>query len=100
MYYRPPHDAAQRDAVIIDALTAVVERDGCWGFWKYFDRLRAQGRTWNCKPVHRVYCALRLNLPRRTIRRVPKRVRQPLAAPRQSRHMLHCMTRGSHVGEE
>lgn len=28
-----------------------------------------------------MYCALRLNLPRRTTRRVPKRVRQPLTAP-------------------
>jgi hypothetical protein len=27
-----------------------------------------------------VYCALRLNLPRRTTRRVPRRIRQPLAA--------------------
>jgi putative transposase len=32
--------------------------------------------------VHRVYCALRLNLPRRTKRRVPARLRQPLVAPR------------------
>src|SRR5436190_6609012 len=31
--------------------------------------------------MHRVYCALRLNLPRRTTRRVPRRIRQPLAAP-------------------
>ena len=31
--------------------------------------------------MHGVYCALRLNLPRRTTRRVPRRVRQPLAAP-------------------
>ncbi len=37
--------------------------------------------AWNHKHVHRVYCALRLNLPRRTTRRVPRRVRQPLAAP-------------------
>jgi putative transposase len=29
----------------------------------------------------RVYCALRLNLPRRTTRRVPRRIRQPLTAP-------------------
>lgn len=85
-YYRPPHDAAHRDAVVIDALTAVVERHGRWGFWKCFDRLRAQGQTWNHKRVHRVYCALRLNLPRRTSRRVPKRVRQPLDAPPQLNH--------------
>ena len=31
--------------------------------------------------MHRVYCALRLNLPRRTKRRVPVRLRQPLVAP-------------------
>jgi len=29
----------------------------------------------------RLYCALRLNLPRRTTRRVPRRIRQPLTAP-------------------
>ena len=31
--------------------------------------------------MHRVYCALRLNLPRRTKRRIPRRVRRPLVAP-------------------
>jgi putative transposase len=31
--------------------------------------------------VHRVYCALRLNVPRRAKRRVPTRLRQPLVAP-------------------
>ena len=31
--------------------------------------------------MHRVYCALRLNLPRRAKRRVPARLRQPLVAP-------------------
>src|SRR5262245_61046411 len=43
--------------------------------------MRVEGRRWNHKHVHRVYCALRLNLPRRTTRRVPRRVRQPLSAP-------------------
>src|SRR5688572_11735050 len=43
--------------------------------------MRVEGRRWKHKHVHRVYCALRLNLPRRTTRRVPRRVRQPLAAP-------------------
>jgi putative transposase len=81
-YYRPRVSWTERDAAVIDALTALVAERGRWGFWKLFDRLRAQGHAWNHKRVHRVYCALRLNLPRRTVRRVPKRIRQPLEAPR------------------
>jgi putative transposase len=80
-YYRPPISPARADAAVVAALTAVVAEHGRWGFWKCFDRLRLQGRPWNHKRVHRVYCALRLNLPRRTKRRVPHRLRQPLAAP-------------------
>ncbi len=80
-FYRPPVPASRRDAPVIAALTDVVARYPRWGFWKLFDRMRAEGRPWNHKRIHRVYCALRLNLPRRTTRRVPKRVRQPLAAP-------------------
>ena len=80
-YYQPPVPASRRDAAVIAALTDAVARYPRWGFWKLFDRLRVEGRPWNHKRVHRVYCALRLNLPRRTTRRVPKRVRQPLVAP-------------------
>ena len=80
-YYRPPVSRVRADASVIAALTSVVADHGRWGFWKCFDRLRLQGHRWNHKRVHRVYCALRLNLPRRTKRRVPHRLRQPLAAP-------------------
>lgn len=55
--------------------------NGRWGFWKCFDQLRLDGAWWNPKRVHRVYCALGLNLPRRTRKRIPKRIRQPLVAP-------------------
>ena len=80
-FYRPPVPTSRRDAAVIAALTDVVARYPRWGFWKLFDRMRVEGRRWNHKHVHRVYCALRLNLPRRTTRRVPRRIRQPLAAP-------------------
>ena len=80
-YYRQKLNWASRDAPVVDALNAVVEKRQRWGFWKCFDRLRDQGHGWNHKRVHRVYCKLRLNLPRRVKRRLPARVRQPLAAP-------------------
>jgi putative transposase len=80
-YYQPPMPATRRDAAVIAALTDAVARYPRWGFWKLFDRLHADGHPWNHKRVHRVYCALRLNLPRRTTRRVPRRIRQPLTAP-------------------
>jgi putative transposase len=80
-WYRRPADPAERDAAVMTALLAVVEKRTRWGFWKCFDRLRLDGQPWNHKRVHRVYCALRLNLPRRTKRRVPTRLRQPLVAP-------------------
>lgn len=82
-FYRPAPAPLARDAAVIDALQALVERRPQSGFWKCFDRLRRQGHAWNHKRVHRVYCALRLNLPRRTKRRVPTRLRQPLMAPTQ-----------------
>jgi putative transposase len=80
-WYRRPAPATIRDAAVIAALLAIVEQHGRWGFWKCFTRLRLDGHGWNHKHVHRVYCALRLNLPRRTKRRVPTRLRQPLVAP-------------------
>jgi putative transposase len=81
-YYQPPGDGVQlfRDRPVIDALQALVAMNTRWGFWKCYDRLRFDGHEWNHKRVHRVYCALRLNLPRRTRRRVPRRLRTPLIA--------------------
>ena len=63
---------------MIEALTLLSTTKPRWGFWKYVDRLRNTGHRWNHKRLWRVYCWLRLNLPRRTKKRLPNRLRQPL----------------------
>lgn len=83
-YYRIEVAPALADAAVIDALQAVIERHGRWGFWKCFRRLRLDGHGWNHKRVWRVYCQLKLNLPRRTRKRLPKRERQTLEVPMQA----------------
>ena len=76
-YYRSPRSRLTRDAEVVIALNDVVARHSR----KCFYRLRRAGHRWNHKRVHGVYCTLRLNLPRRTKRSVPARLRQPLVAP-------------------
>ena len=77
-YYRPRVDWARRDAPVMAALTTLVAEQSRWGFWKCCDRLRNLGHPWNHKRLWRVYCHLRLKLPRRTKKRLPVRLRQPL----------------------
>jgi putative transposase len=86
VFYRPPVDQCDRDAAVIEALTAVAAAYPRWGMWKCFDRLRLDGHPWNWKRVHRVYCALRLNLPRRTRKRLTTRAVLPLDAPARLNH--------------
>ncbi len=76
-----PTDVIERDAPVVTALNDTVERHGRWGFCKCFQRLRDQGQPWNHKRVYRVYCSMKLNLPRRTKKRVITQARQPLIAP-------------------
>jgi putative transposase len=80
-WYRPPPVRLVRDGPVIAALTAQVEQNPRWGFWKLFDRLHNLGQPWNPKRVHRVYCALGLNRRRRTKRPIPRRPKVPLLAP-------------------
>jgi putative transposase len=77
-YYRPLVDWARRDAPVIAALTTLVAAKSRWGFWKCWARLRLDGYPWNHKRLWRVYCQLRLNLPRCTKKRLPIRLRHPL----------------------
>jgi putative transposase len=79
-WYRRPQSSMERDAEVINVLNEIVGRKPRWGFWKLRDRLRLDGCSINHKRLHRVYCAMGLNLPRRTRRRLPTRPRRPLDA--------------------
>jgi len=81
-YYRQPErKQAERDRPVVDALNVVVDKHRRWGFWKCYDRMRLDGRPWNHKRVLRVYREMRLNLPRRTKKRIPTRQPQGLQVP-------------------
>lgn len=65
----------------MEALNQAIAKNGRWGFWLCFDWMRTQGYAWNHKRCWRVYCRMRLNLPRRAKRRLPSIAPQPLVAP-------------------
>jgi len=81
-YYRKPQLNEElrqrRDQPVIDVLNEVVEKCPRWGFWKCYDRLRLDGHRWNHKRVWRVYCEMKLNLPRCAKKRLPQRERRIL----------------------
>jgi putative transposase len=80
-YYKRGIDWSKRDAPVIEALNMVVGQHGRWGFWKCYGRIRLDEHFWNHKRVYRVYCAMGLNMKRRTKKRVPVRERQSMGVP-------------------
>lgn len=87
VYYKPRVDWVQKDGPIIEALIGVVAKRARWGFWTCFHHLRNGGSRWNHKRAHRVYCDMRLNLQRRTKKRLITRERQPLLASAELNHV-------------
>jgi putative transposase len=51
------------------------------GFWKCYDRMRNAGSIVNHKRLHRVYKKMGLPLRRKVKKRIPARVKEPLAIP-------------------
>jgi putative transposase len=78
LYYQP---AERDDSELIAAILVLIEEEPGWGQDKVIGRLVADGRGWNPKRIRRVYRALKLHLRRRGKRRLPARVKEPLALP-------------------
>lgn len=73
-YEKKPKD----DSEVINVINELIDKHPRNGFWLIFNRLRRLGHTWNHKRVYRVYKALGLNFKKRTKKRIPKRIKQPL----------------------
>ena len=69
------------DTELIGELSKLADVHRSWGFWLMYHRLRKLQFSWNHKRVYRVYTAMRLNLRNKRKKRLPARVKAPLACP-------------------
>jgi len=67
--------------VIIAQLGQLAEQHPLEGFWKCYGRIRNQGTIINHKRLHRVYQQIGMPLRRKVKKRLPARVKEPLAVP-------------------
>lgn len=80
-YHRPLDRQGNENRELEVALRQAAEQHPRWGFWKLYHRLRAQGKQVNHKRLYRIYTMLKLNLRRKSKKRIPDRVKLPLTQP-------------------
>ena len=79
-YNRKPKD----DQDVQEALTMLITKHAAIGFWQCCYRLWNKDYPWNHKRIYRVYTEMKLNIRRRSKKRLPQRVKQPLSVPTES----------------
>lgn len=85
--YRP---VARDDSGVITFIQAYMALNPRHGFGLLYDSARHQGKPWGKTVLWRVYCELRLNLPRRGKKRLPARIKQPLEPAGQPNQGWSC----------
>ena len=73
------YESKKDDSEVIEALQELAFKHPTYGFRKLFAYLRRGGNLWNHKRVYKIYKLLKLNRKRKGKRRLPARVKQPLA---------------------
>jgi putative transposase len=69
------------DHEVQDALTVLTTKHAAIGYWQCCYRLWNKGYEWNHKKIYRVYTDMKLNIRRRSKKRLPARIKQPLIVP-------------------
>jgi putative transposase len=69
---------ARDDSGLIEFLEQHVAVNPRHGLGLIYDSARHQGKPWGKTVMWRVYCDLKLNLPRRSKKRLPARIKRPL----------------------
>lgn len=75
------YQSVKDDSAIISSLEKLSGENPVEGFWKCYYRLRNAGQKFNHKRLHRVYKQMKLPLRRKIKKRLPARVKEPLAVP-------------------
>lgn len=75
------YKSIRNDNSLIDALQELAVKNPKEGFWKCYGRIRNQGEVVNHKRLHRVYKQIGMPLRRKVKKRLPSRVKEPLAVP-------------------
>ena len=84
MYY---YKKIKDDSETITKLQELATKYPTEGQDLYYGRIRTQGLKWNYKRVRRVYLLLGLSQRRKTRKRLPERVKKPLAQPAAPKEM-------------
>lgn len=76
----------KNDEYIHQRLNELATKNPREGFWKCYYRLRNNNEKINHKRLHRVYKEMKLPLRRKVKKRLPSRVKEPLAVPSSFTH--------------